>query len=185
MQKIFDITEEKLYDLFINKNFRRKEVAEYFGCSDVLIKKKLSKFGIKKPNNLVNKNQKRQTSKKCLICDNKIVGSRYYVTHRKYCSYNCAQIASRKSDEEKRAVANKIAAKRRALTKKAFDKDANQNKIEKIYLKARNLTVETGIKHEVDHIVPISKGGKHHENNLQILTQYDNRSKGNKLDWEK
>jgi len=43
------------------------------------------------------------------------------------------------------------------------------------------LTEETGIPHEVYHIIPISKGGKHHENNLQILTATENRKKYNKI----
>ena len=46
------------------------------------------------------------------------------------------------------------------------------------YVEARRLTRETGIKHDVDHIVPIVKGGLHCQTNLQVLTAYENRSKG-------
>ena len=35
--------------------------------------------------------------------------------------------------------------------------------------------------HEVDHIIPLSKGGKHHEDNLQYLIAIENRRKGNKI----
>ena len=35
--------------------------------------------------------------------------------------------------------------------------------------------------YEVDHIIPVSKGGKHHEDNLQYLTAEENRKKGNKI----
>ena len=31
---------------------------------------------------------------------------------------------------------------------------------------------------EVDHIIALANGGKHHPSNLQILSQFDNRSKG-------
>lgn len=59
---------------------------------------------------------------------------------------------------------------------------ADKKAIEEIYVKARMLTLSTGIKHEVDHIVPI-KGidvsGLHVENNLQILTKSENRKKWN------
>jgi 5-methylcytosine-specific restriction endonuclease McrA len=34
--------------------------------------------------------------------------------------------------------------------------------------------------YEVDHIIPISKGGKHHPDNLQYLTVTENRKKYNK-----
>lgn len=61
---------------------------------------------------------------------------------------------------------------------------ANKEAIEKIYIEARMLSLSTGIKHEVDHIVPI-KGeqvsGLHVEYNLQILTKKENRDKWNYL----
>lgn len=34
--------------------------------------------------------------------------------------------------------------------------------------------------YDVDHIVPISKGGKHHQDNLQYLPLSENRRKGNR-----
>jgi 5-methylcytosine-specific restriction endonuclease McrA len=37
--------------------------------------------------------------------------------------------------------------------------------------------------YEVDHIIPISKGGLHHQDNLQYLTAQENRKKSNKLDY--
>ena len=52
------------------------------------------------------------------------------------------------------------------------------------YREARAKTRETGIKYEVDHIHPIVSDilcGLHVPWNLQILTQFDNRSKGNSL----
>ena len=33
----------------------------------------------------------------------------------------------------------------------------------------------------VDHIVPVSKGGKHHPSNLRIITAFENLSKKGKL----
>jgi len=83
--------------------------------------------------------------------------------------------------EHKRAVLNSIAARRRCRIIDAFDETANQQKINKIYCEAKRLTEETGIPHEVDHIIPISKGGKHHEDNLQIITMSENRKKHTKI----
>jgi len=50
-----------------------------------------------------------------------------------------------------------------------------------IYKKCKEISLKTGIKHEVDHIMPLSKGGLHHPNNLQILTRVENRRKSDKL----
>ena len=50
-----------------------------------------------------------------------------------------------------------------------------------IYKKCYLLTESTGIPHEVDHIIPLSRGGLHQPSNLQILTQEENRKKGNRI----
>ena len=49
------------------------------------------------------------------------------------------------------------------------------------YAEARRLTRETGVRHEVDHIVPISKGGLHCQTNMQVLTKAENRRKSDDL----
>ncbi len=49
------------------------------------------------------------------------------------------------------------------------------------YFQARELTANTGIKYEVDHIWPTSKGGPHTPWNLQVLTASDNQIKANKI----
>jgi hypothetical protein len=59
---------------------------------------------------------------------------------------------------------------------------ANSDKIKEFYNKAKLLTETTEIPHEVDHIVPVFSRqvcGLHNEFNLRIVTQSDNRSKGN------
>jgi len=73
-------------------------------------------------------------------------------------------------------------AKRRASIKNQTP-DMTQKEIDKIfsiYEECSRISLETGIPHEVDHIIPICKGGLHHPSNLQILTMKENRTKGSK-----
>jgi 5-methylcytosine-specific restriction endonuclease McrA len=39
--------------------------------------------------------------------------------------------------------------------------------------------------YEVDHIIPVSKGGRHMLSNLQYLTREENRRKSDKINWIK
>jgi 5-methylcytosine-specific restriction endonuclease McrA len=59
--------------------------------------------------------------------------------------------------------------------------DADKKVIQAFYDLARSLTQKTGIRYEVDHIIPISKGGMHHHANLRVVTMDENRRKGSKL----
>lgn len=77
---------------------------------------------------------------------------------------------------------NMRASKRRAAVVNQTP-DLTQEQVKQIltiYEECSRLSVETGIPHEVDHIIPICNGGLHHPDNLQILTMKENRSKGGK-----
>ena len=56
-----------------------------------------------------------------------------------------------------------------------------QVRLYKIYETRYYLTESTGVMHHVDHIVPISKKGLHHPDNLQVLTAAENCKKRDKI----
>lgn len=63
--------------------------------------------------------------------------------------------------------------------------EENFENIKQIYMLSKKLTEETGVAHEVDHIVPINGKtvcGLHVPWNLQILTKEENSRKSNKYD---
>lgn len=49
--KAIGIDKDTLFDLYITKNWTRKEVANYFNCSEVTIKKWISKYNLPKKSN--------------------------------------------------------------------------------------------------------------------------------------
>ena len=66
--------------------------------------------------------------------------------------------------------------------KYAMPQWADSDAIKAVYARARTLTALTGIKHSVDHVIPLNGKtvcGLHVETNLQVLMADANSSKGN------
>jgi len=85
----------------------------------------------------------------------------------------------RQSNKGKVAAKN---AKRYAGQRMRTASWADLQAIDALYDQASHLTATTGIKHHVDHIIPMHGeivSGLHVETNLQILTASENCSKGN------
>lgn len=81
------------------------------------------------------------------------------------------------------AAARASGARRDAAKRKATPAWADETAMLVIYERARELTLNTGILHHVDHIVPMNSPlvcGLHCEANLQILVSTANISKGNR-----
>lgn len=75
-------------------------------------------------------------------------------------------------------------ARRDAAELKATPTWADLDLIKAIYREAARLTIDTGISHEVDHIVPLRSRvvcGLHCAHNLQVITAIENRRKSNHL----
>jgi len=102
-----------------------------------------------------------------------------------YCSQECSSQSQRvhhDPNERKRilrARANSRFIKYKMKKKNQTPPDADLDKIKEIYENCPE-------GHHVDHIIPISKGGLHHQDNLQYLTAADNIAKGNMMpdEWE-
>ncbi len=61
---------------------------------------------------------------------------------------------------------------------------ADHEKINIIYMECEKITKETGVPHEVDHVIPLQGqyiSGLHVHDNLQIIERSKNRSKQNKF----
>jgi hypothetical protein len=82
--------------------------------------------------------------------------------------------AWRKANPEK--VAQKT-RRRYALKKGRAHPENDRIKEMAIFKQAARLTKETGIKHHVDHIIPLMHGGWHHHDNLQVVTIAENLQK--------
>jgi hypothetical protein len=86
--------------------------------------------------------------------------------------------------EENKPLYMAKGAKRRASLLRATPPWANLEAIKAFYVEAARKTAETGIKHVVDHIIPLqgrTVSGLHVENNLRVITEIENLQKANKL----
>ncbi len=98
----------------------------------------------------------------------------------KYCSTECYQFHRKKykTDEERSDAVRKsvraVSANYRARLRNQTPPEADLVAIKKMY-------AECPEGYEVDHIIPISKGGLHILENLQYLPASENRRKSNKL----
>lgn len=81
-------------------------------------------------------------------------------------------------------IKNAITARRRAIHKRAAVAWADRDRIREFYVEAKRLERELGIKHEVDHIVPLQSPivcGLHVEHNLRVIPRFENIIKGNRV----
>jgi hypothetical protein len=85
-------------------------------------------------------------------------------------------------EDKKKALWSAYVVERRKNRDKSMPQWADKKAIQSIYIRARQLTKETGIKYEVDHIIPSNHPlvcGLHVESNLQIITESENIKKSN------
>lgn len=107
----------------------------------------------------------------CLIC-----GQKTKTSKEKFCSIQCS------AESQKKCIDDDIRKRRqRHVFMKYYTKKLNQTPIDADLEKIKQIYLRCPEGYEVDHIIPISRGGLHHQDNLQYLTISENRKKGNKL----
>jgi len=79
---------------------------------------------------------------------------------------NAIRAAWAKATPEKQKLRR---ARRRAAKFKALSPDANKAFVAGFYAIAQRMSKCLGIRHDVDHIVPLSLGGSHCHRNLQVI----------------
>jgi len=108
-----------------------------------------------------------------------------YLQRRQYIERNKAYFFNWHSEyrEKHRDIFNVRSSIRRAIKLQAIPTWANKTEIHEFYKDAVRISYETGVKYNVDHIVPLQSDfvcGLHWEGNLQILTKTENLSKSNR-----
>lgn len=91
-------------------------------------------------------------------------------------------LATKLYREDNPALYAEAFARRRAARRQAIPSWADRTAIKAIYKEAARLTAETGVRHEVDHEVPLQSPwvcGLHWEGNLKIMPMTQNRAKAN------
>ena len=111
---------------------------------------------------------------KCLGCNNMVI------PQRKWCTIKCFSEHRRKykTEEErieaKRKKMREVSMRYYALKKYQTPHDADLTAVKEFYENC-----PPG--YEIDHIIPISKGGLHSIENLKYLTPLENKRKSNKI----
>lgn len=131
--------------------------------------------------------QKYVTNWSCVQCVSRSVSQRSPDVYTRYINSTAGQLwlkSFRRSSTYKDVQSRWLAksgysrirqSKRRKYIKEQLINITEQETllINEIYKKATQLTHETGIVHHVDHIIRLCDGGRHHPDNLQILTYDD------------
>lgn len=105
---------------------------------------------------------------------------------REYAVLHKAQgkINQKRWRQANKAICNFWTSLRRAAIRNATPSWADPEAILAVYIHADKMTQLTGVPHEVDHYYPLRGElvcGLHVADNLRVLSEFDNRSKGNKM----
>ena len=175
---------------FIKEGCTLEELAEVFECSPVTISRYKKTLGIQRSNKAP---QVREGLKKCTSCNLYKKVSDYYkdsnnkTTGLRAKCKSCMNIdSSRHYQNNKEYYAEKHL--RYKLSKKSavpvWYSELDSFVLEEAYELCHIREIETGLKHHVDHIIPlqgVEVCGLHYYKNWQVIPAKENLEKGNKL----
>lgn len=152
-------------------------MSKLYRCTICLKKKQISEFYLRS-NGTVGEYK----CKHCLIEKRKNHSIANYELVRETNRKAVSSFQKRNPDKNCEKVAKYNANKKQRVPIWLSQEDLS--KIKSIYKMCRSITIKTGIKHEVDHVVPINGklvSGLHVPWNLQIITKDENLKKSNCL----
>jgi hypothetical protein len=120
------------------------------------------------------------------VKDRKIETATRWIQNNKEKHKEYAKTCYNNNKDKSFANSAKYRAKKRNAVPPLLTKDM-ELQIETLFKQARELTIASGVKHEVDHIIPLqgkTVSGLHVPWNLRVITQFENRSKRNNLEPE-
>lgn len=117
----------------------------------------------------INNRRHGNPASECLHC-----GSKTKKSTNKYCSSKCFGLSKKMTEFERKRKQRFYSMTYYMRRRNQTPEDADMELIKEIYINCPD-------GYEVDHIIPVSKGGLHHQNNLQYLTSLDNKRKSNKI----
>lgn len=147
-------------------------------CSDECRKEKKKQRALMMSQCIHNLNIKPRPCKECGI----IFKPQYGSKHRKYCSNKCSNRAMSREEKSKRRQQMKRAFVERVYFKKIYQRDKGICQIcgEPVEYNRCN---KDKMAATIDHVIPLSKGGKHCYDNCQLAHRLCNSLKSDKLDY--
>ena len=113
-------------------------------------------------------------AKSCPQCKTEFIGKTIF------CSKRCGWDNKRSTASPEERIAVKRARNRESY-RRYIARRKYQTPIGEDIKAIRQFYLDCPCGYEVDHIIPISKGGAHSLDNLQYLTKEENRRKSNKI----
>ena len=195
--------EKTIINLYVNEKYSLRQVAEVVGKDHHFVKRVLEKNGIKielgrkRP---ISDLHRQNISKACkgreAWSKGKVMPkASLYKNMQAHLRFHVSlEFLQQFDDIEKLKMLNRMATNRSGRFEIA-DKDYQlyisrfyyDDAFNKIYKKWLDSGKEKYFRPSIDHIVPISLGGKHNVENLQILTWFENRCKNDmtQAEWDR